>query len=183
MGYWFVQRVHVLACLHESSNGFVGKFGRRLSEATKSSQVNNTARGSLSCRYSSVALNTWLPFVVLFPSLWERQFQRDGKWFWCSLLCSVAVFETACWSFVTGLGLFASRTKSAKQLVFSVINVSESLLMIPAVCWIENPVAKENNLDQCCSFGQDGDSGERKYSRTYPNLWNLQLFNFWTARF
>lgn len=48
-------------------------------------------------------------------------------------------------------------SESVKQLVFSVINVSKSILMIPAVCWIEKLVAKENNLNQLFTICQDND--------------------------
>lgn len=62
MGYWVVQRVWMdFLCLHVFRNGILGKVGHN-----KSSQVNDTTPGSFWYCYSSVALNSWLPFTVQY---------------------------------------------------------------------------------------------------------------------
>ena len=38
----------------------------------------------------------------------------------------------------------------------------KSILMIPAVCWIEKPVARENNLNQWFTVAHDNVLRERK---------------------
>lgn len=69
----------------------------------------------------------------------------------------------------------SERAKSVKQLVVSVINVSKSILIIPAVCVIEDPVGKENNRNQWFTICHDNDMGGRgrihkATVQSYPNL-------------
>lgn len=64
-----------------------------------------------------------------------------------------------------------SMHSKSEQIVF----VSKSTVIILVVCWIQNPVAKENRFP---SGGIHIATGQ-----SYPNLWKLWLFNFWAACF
>ena len=54
----------------------------------------------------------------------------------CNVARSVLLYETASWCLLLYRDrlLMSQRAKGVKQLVFSAINVSKSILMIPAVC-------------------------------------------------
>lgn len=165
-------------CLH----GFISqmKIGECGVFETKS-QVTKMTREYFWYYCSSVASLYVLRFIVPYILLW-----------WVSALLEVVLISPLSFLFrwmrqfifVSTLGLLhmSERAKRVKQLVFSVIDVSESMVMIAAVCWIEHPVSKENDLINGSPSAKTVIYSQNDCTAD-PNLWNLQLFNSWTVCF